>query len=274
MIARRTLLITITQIFTRFLGWVGLIVLAKIWGGFAPEALGSIGFAMSFLALFFAFSGAGFPLAHMKKISEGKDLGTCIGAYAFIKMVMTIIMVLMVFASIFLFGIKFDDSTSLTIVLTLLFLFVFKSLGRVALTTFDATKQVAKTQLASVFENIVKIPVMILVAIFSFSVGLLALSYVAGAFAVFIAGMFLLSRYPIKMPSFSLAKEYVVFAIPMFIVSVMADISVNVDKIMIGYFWTSVEVGYYFTVQQISSLIMIFPTAISVLLFPTFYFAR
>jgi len=270
MIARKSLLIVSTQIVIKFLGWIGLIVLAKLWGGYAPEALGSIAFAMSFLALFFAFSGAGFPQAHIKRISEGKDLGTCIGTYASIKIILTLFMILLVFASILIFNINFDDSTSSIVIVILLFYYVFKSLSKIPITTFQATKEIAKSQLASIFENSVKIPVMILIAFFTFSIGLLAVSYVSGAFAVFLIGMWLLRKYPIKRPSLELCKSYCLFAIPIFLVSMMSDISVNIDKIMIGYFWTSVEVGYYFTVQQISSLVLVLPAAISILLFPTF----
>ena len=57
MVARKSLLIISSDLLLRISGWVGLIVLAKLWGGFAPEALGVIGFAMSFIAIFNIFSG-------------------------------------------------------------------------------------------------------------------------------------------------------------------------------------------------------------------------
>ncbi|MCD4663621.1 MAG: polysaccharide biosynthesis C-terminal domain-containing protein, partial [Bacteroidales bacterium] len=41
------------------------------------------------------------------------------------------------------------------------------------------------------------------------------------------------------------------------------------DKVMIGYFWTSVEVGYYFTVQQILQIFIILSAAVGTVLFPT-----
>jgi len=51
MIARKSALIVGTQFFNSFLGWIGLVVLAKLWGGFAPEAMGIVGFAVAFLEL-------------------------------------------------------------------------------------------------------------------------------------------------------------------------------------------------------------------------------
>src|SRR5512137_436069 len=96
MIARKSALIIITQFFTRSLGWIGLLILAKLWGGFAPEALGVIGFAMSFVGIFNIISDLGFGQAHVKRISEGKDLGTCIGTFFTIKIILTNAMVLIV----------------------------------------------------------------------------------------------------------------------------------------------------------------------------------
>jgi len=65
MIARKSFLIIISNFLVQFIGWIGLVVLAKLWGSFAPEALGIIGFAMSFLALFNIVADLGFSQAHV-----------------------------------------------------------------------------------------------------------------------------------------------------------------------------------------------------------------
>jgi len=85
MIARKSFLIIITSFITRLFGWIGLVILAKLWSDFAPEALGVIGFAMSFIAIFNIIGDLGFSGAHIKRISEGQDLGACIGTFAAIK---------------------------------------------------------------------------------------------------------------------------------------------------------------------------------------------
>src|SRR5512136_1955315 len=101
MIARKSLFIVIAQFITRFLGWVGLVVLAKYWGDYAPEALGVIGFATSFIGIFSIIGDLGFYQAHIKRISEGKDLGTCIGTYVTIKIILTFAMAITVLAAIY-----------------------------------------------------------------------------------------------------------------------------------------------------------------------------
>ena len=298
MIARKSFLIVSSQFLIRFLGWVGLVVLAKLWGSFAPEALGIIGFAMAFLALFNVISDLGFSSAHIKRVSEGKDLGSCIGTFAFIKILLTSLMIIIIFLSIFIWKNVlrqgFYDATTESVILVFLIYYIFASLQRVASITFEARREVVKQQITAMFEGIVKIPLFILVAlagvtyvginpafnwpealssiqifIASHAVGSLAMAYVFGIMATFFIGLFFLRKYPIKRPNFQLFKSYFSFALPILMLSIIGVLTVNIDKIMIGFFWTSTEVGYYFTVQQILNIILIFSTAISTVLFPT-----
>ena len=298
MIARKSFLIVSSQFFARFLGWVGLFILAKLWGDHAPVALGYIGFAMAFLTLFHLIAKFGFLEAHVKRISEGKDLGTCIGTYAAIKILFTGIMILTVFIAIFLLEILFHeqflDEASKSIIYIFLIYYVFLNLKEIPMQTFSGTKEIVKRQITWVTENIIKIPLTILVALAGVSTvgitpiviwpqslqslqqfladhptGSLAMTYVFGGVASFLVGMWLLRKYPLKKPSWKLSKSYFSFGIPITIISLIVVISINVDKVMIGFFWTQAEVGYYYTVQQLSEVTVILSTALGIVLFPT-----
>lgn len=300
MIARKSALIVGTQFFTRFLGWIALLVLAKLWGGFAPEAMGIIGFAMAFLAIFNIVADLGFSQAHVKRISEGKDLGTCIGTYAAIKIILIGLMVTVVFTSIYIwknfFHGGFTDATTESVIFVFIIYYIFLNLSQIAISTFQGRKEIAKRQITGIFENIVKVPLEIFVAIAGVSIvgvsisprvnwpsflrplqqfiavhaiGSLAMTYVFGVMTTFFVGIWLLRKYPLKRPNFNLFKSYFFFALPIMLISIISIISVNIDKVMIGYFWTSTEVGYYFTMQQILQIILILSSAISIVLFPT-----
>jgi len=298
MIARKSFLIVSSQFFARFLGWIGLFILAKLWGDFAPIALGYIGFAMAFLTLFHLIAKFGFLEAHVKRISEGKDLGTCIGTYAAIKILFTGIMVLAVLVSIFLLQLLFQDQlvdpASKSIIYIFIIYYVFLNLKEIPMQTFSGTKEIVKRQIIWVTENIIKIPLTIIVAISGVSAvgiapiftwpepikpiqqflsehptGSLAMTYVFGCIAMLIVGLWLLRKYPIKKPNWKLSKSYLSFGIPITIISLIVIISINIDKVMIGYFWPQTEVGFYFTVQQLSEVIVILSTALGIVLFPT-----
>jgi len=72
----------------------------------------------------------------------------------------------------------------------------------------------------------------------------------------------------VKKPSWKMIKNYISFALPLSVISVIGIISINISTIMIGYFWTSTEVGYFFTVQRILEFITILSGSVGALLFP------
>ncbi|EMR74124.1 membrane protein involved in the export of O-antigen and teichoic acid [Thermoplasmatales archaeon SCGC AB-539-N05] len=301
MIARKSFLIVTSQFFTRFLGWIGLVVIAKLWGGFAPEALGILGFAMAFLAMFNIVADLGFSQAHVKRVSEGNDLGTCIGTYAAIKLILTSLMVTIVFVAVYIwknfFNGGFTDATTESVIAVFVIYYIFLNLAQIATVTFQGRREIAKRQVTGIFENIVKIPLEILVALAgvsivgvtyispafnwpdflqplqqflaSHAVGSLAMTYAFATMTTFFVGMWLLRKYPLKKPSWDLCKSYFSFALPIMLISIIGVISVNIDKIMIGYFWTSREVGYYFTTQNILEIVVVLSGAVGIVLFPT-----
>ncbi|MEE9440434.1 MAG: oligosaccharide flippase family protein, partial [Candidatus Thermoplasmatota archaeon] len=169
MIARKSFLIVSSQFFARFLGWIGLFILAKLWGSHAPEALGYIGFAMAFLTLFHLVAKFGFLEAHVKRISEGQDLGTCIGTYATIKILFTGVMILGVVVAIFLlqllFHERFLDEASKSIIYIFLIYYIFLNLKEIPMQTFSGTKEIVKRQITWTTENLIKIPLTIIVAL-------------------------------------------------------------------------------------------------------------
>ena len=297
MIARKSFLIIISYFFTRFLGWIGLVVLAKLWGEFAPDALGIIGFSMSFLALFNIIADLGFSRAHVKRISEGKDLGACIGTFAAIKIFLTGLMVTIVFTGIFIwknvFHGEFLNATTESVIVVFVIYYIFVNLSQIATVTFEGRKRIAKRQITQM-SQVVKTPLMVLVALAGVSIvgiapavswpeflqplqqflanhaiGSLAMTYAFAMMMTFFIGMWFLRKYPLKKPNWALFKSYFSFALPIMLFSITGVISVNVDKIMIGYFWTSTEVGYYFTVQQILEVITVLYIAVGTVLFPT-----
>jgi O-antigen/teichoic acid export membrane protein len=205
---------------------------------------------------------------------------------------------------------EFFDATREMVIYVFILYYIFTNLSLIALQTFVGRKEIAKVEVPMAFEPFVRVPLMILVAfagvtgiamiapelgineiypvtwpdflspiqtfIAAHAVGALAMCYVIGFGAVFLVATWLLRRYPIKRYNKELAKSYLVFALPVMLLSITSVISLNVDKVMLGYFWTFKEVGYYFSVQRITLLILAIPTAVGTVLFPTIseYHAR
>lgn len=297
MIGRKSFLLMISRYLTQAIGLIGVIVLAKLWSGYAVEALGIIAFAMSFLALFNIISDLGFGQAHAKRVSEGKDLGICIGTFAAIKIFLTSMMVTIIFIALFIWKSLntggFTDATTESVIHVFVLYYIFTSLSAIPIKTFIATRETVKYQVPGILGRASKVVLTIIVAVAGVSilsiypvkwpgflesvqqfiavhaVGSLAMTYVFDMIIVLLVGLWFLRKYPIKKPTWEMCKSYASFAIPVMLLSVIAIISLNVDKIMIGYFWTSTEVGYYFSVQKIMEFITILSGSVATLLFPT-----
>ncbi len=314
MLSRKSALIVAVNILSGFIGWIGLLAIARLWGGFAPTAIGVIGFGMAFIGMFNVIADLGFSAAHVKRISEGKDLGECIGTYATIKILLTVIMAALVIGGIaiwkYILHNEFFDATRETVIYVFVLYYIFSNLASIALQTFIGRKEIAKREVPMAFEPLVRVPLMILVAfagvtgiamiapelgidvitpvtwpaflspiqnfIATHAVVALAMCYAIGFGVVFLVATGLLRRYPIKRYNKELAKSYLVFALPVMLLSVTSVIALNVDKVMLGYFWSFKEVGYYFSVQRITILLLAIPTAVGTVLFPTIseYHAR
>src|SRR5512136_289268 len=85
MIARKSALIVFAQLLNGIIGFVGLKFIALYM---EPWEYGVVGFAFGFVSLFSILGDLGFGGAHVKRISEGKDFGKCVGTFAATKLIL------------------------------------------------------------------------------------------------------------------------------------------------------------------------------------------
>ena len=169
MIARKSVIVMITSAITGLLGLIGMTVIARLWGDFAPEALGVIAFGMAFVGMFSFISNLGFDVTHIKRVSEEKDIGTCIGTYITIKLILIAAMTLVVVGSIlfmkYVLNQGFYDSTKEIVIYIFLGYYVLFSLAQIPLSTFNATREIAKKQIAILMDPLTRVPLVILIAL-------------------------------------------------------------------------------------------------------------
>jgi len=298
MIARKSLLILSSTFILQIINAVQFIILIKFWGDFAPTAIGSIGLAMSFIALFNIVSDLGFNQAHIKRISEGKDLGTCIGTFATIKIILTIIMVLITIISFFIIknilGLEIYDPNTESIIFIFLIVNVFANLSSIPFVTFTGKKEMVKREFPYIFGVGIGFPFTILVITAGVSAAKispafiwpgflrpiqqfisenalksLALTYVVVWLIILFSYYWFFRRYPIKKPNRFYFKSYLTFALPMMFLPIITIIIKNADRLIIGYYWSTIEVGYYFSMTALISVILVFSNSINAVLFPS-----
>jgi O-antigen/teichoic acid export membrane protein len=271
MIARKSALIITVNILNALLGYIALYFIARYM---TPEDYGIMAFAYSFVALFTIFGKMGFDQAHVKRVSEGKDLGKCIGTSITTKIgllgIMTIVIVVAIFFWKVVMNRGFESSIHETAVYLMLGYWIIHLFIQTLIHTFRGKKEIAKAEIPLFFETFIRVAVTIYIALTGFGAIALVLAYIAGDIIFLLLSLYFFREYPIKKPTKDYFKSYSTFALPMIVVVSSTVIMTNIDKVLIQLFWSAADVGYYFAAFRLSKFINVFTIAIGMLLFPTF----
>jgi O-antigen/teichoic acid export membrane protein len=270
MIARKVILAFGINLVKFGFGYVGLFFVARYMG---PSALGAIGFGFAYVGIFSFIADLGFGLAHIKRVSEGRDLGKCIGTYLLLKSGLIVAMAISVLVSVYVFrsvlGREFERPENEYIIYVALLTVILGHLSGIASHTFAGKKETAKQNLPELFGKVLEVCLKIVVAIGGFGLIMLAgASAVGTALCLFMAA-FLFSGHPIGRPDKGVLKDYWVFALPVMIIVSSNTVTENLDKIMVQLFWSSKELGYYVGAQRISMIFTFLLVSVGMLVFPS-----
>ncbi len=270
MFARKSLLIMSANLIDGLLAYTALYFISRDMG---PEAYGILGFAMGFVGLFTILTDLGFNPAHMKRISEGKDMGTCIGTYLASKLVFVSVLALVIIGAVWIWkfglGRGFESSTHELAIYIILGYYAVNSIGTFFFYTYTATKAIAKAQIPLVIGTIARTIAIVFVAVSGLDALALAWAYVFGETIFLFVSVLFFRGFPVKKPTKECLKNYYVFAMPLVLVGISYTIIVNADKVIIQLFWTSEEVGYYFASFRIVQFLLVAAAAVGTLLLPT-----
>jgi len=238
-----------------------------------PEAYGIIGFAMGFVGLFTILTDLGFNSAHIKRVSEGKDIGSCLGTYLVSKLsfagLLAVIVVLVVLIWKFFLGRGFESPTHELAIYIIIGYYVINSIGTYFYNTYSATKEIAKAQIPLVMGTIARTIAILFVALSGLGALALAWAYVFGEVIFLCISILFFRGYQLKKPTKECFKSYSVFAMPLILVGISYTIITNTDKVLIQLFWNSEEVGYYFACFRIVQFLLVAASAVGTLLLPT-----
>lgn len=297
--ARKVLLIFVNKGVGALLGLAGLFFVGRYMD---PTVYGMLGFGLALVGLTTVITDLGLGSAHVKRISEGRDLATCIGTFLRMKLRLVIGSTALLLAAVLgwhlLFG--FEDATTLPVLLVLVAYHFLHHLRVTLNDTFRGLRETAKEEWVSLWDTVVRVALVVAVAIAygaangfvgplgewpiraAERLGLegpwsrqqgafyLALAFAAGVAVslAIAAGIFRRHGYPIGRYDRELARSYWRFAFPMALIGAVGVLANQMDTVMVGYFWTSTEVGYYFTAQRLVLLFAVIPAAVGVLFFP------
>jgi O-antigen/teichoic acid export membrane protein len=269
-LGRKSFLLFLSKMLSAALAYIGLYFITRYLGA---EIYGTVAWTLAFVATFNAVADLGFGSAHIKRLSEGCDPNECISTYAIVKLALTGIMVLFTLSSVLIWtsvlGYTLEDTSTELIILFVLYQVLY-DVSTIATSTFQAKMEMAKMPLVTLIDPFVRVPLVIFVSINYLGVMELAYAYVIGALFVAVFGTFLLLRGKVRWGRPVLFRSYLTFALPLIVITIVGTMGGNVDKLLIGFFWTSTDVGLYTAPAVFLGVMATISTAVSTLTFPSF----
>lgn len=297
MLARHTTLILANTVAGAALGFVALKAFAVWTGPFADGLLGQLAFALGLAGLLSVAADMGFTAAHVRRVSEGRELGSAVASFALAKglLALAFVAVATLAAALAAAAGVLQDTPRLAVVLVAVYVALL-GLRAVFTATFDGRREFAKTQVTVLAENVVRAALVVLFAVAfggavlgqgplaawlagpgqgvaallaSHSAVLLAASYAAAALVSVLVGWLQFRRgYPFGSPSRRVLEDYWGFARHIFLAAVVGTLHMSLDKVVVTAFWEPANTGRYFGAQRFSDLIAMVPLAVYTVLFP------
>jgi O-antigen/teichoic acid export membrane protein len=278
LLARKATLVIVNDVIGSVLGLVALFFIARELNS---HVLGMIGFGLAFVQLYGIVTNLGYSKAHVKRVSEGQDLGKCVGTYLAIKLVLLLAFNVVLFGSLFIWtdvmGRGFESQYHLNVIYIMALYFNLEAMTRFFITTFTGRLEIAKAQVPRILGNTIRLVGTIYFAItitsghekmYDAAIPL-AWMYVLGGAVQLVVALYFFRGYPISRPSKDIFMSYTKYAIPAIIMTSMVVITVNIDKVMIQAFWSSRHTGLYTAAQRIAFVIVFLTNAIGSVILPS-----
>lgn len=263
---------------------IGGAILSYIALFFATRFVGDIGygvvaFGLSFAGVFLFVTDFGLSSSHTKKVSEGKDLQSCLSVYLLTRLALVGVFAGLVLAALFMWedvlGQRFGDSETHLVILIVLMYYIQSSITTVFSTTFLAQRDVLRAQAIALSDVMARAVATLLVIAMGWGLVGLACTYAIEGFVALAVALFLargrLPRVRLSAANKALFKEYVKFATPIAVATVFGTIVLFLDKIIIQYSSiSSAETGIYYAAQRILAFYLALSPVISSVAYPLF----
>ncbi len=279
-------MVVVQHIIGALFGMLGLLFILRV-GSFSA-GWGFVSFSIGFTGVISLFGDLGYSTAHTIKLSNGEDIAACNATYLRIKLFLGVLFVLLVIGSL-LFWVHvlhrgFDNPIEFWIVITLTPYYFFKSLISFPTAYYRAKIRSGSLAIPGIIESVFRNSVFIAIALaIRFGAegtsGYLPALYISITYSVSYAIYFGISMYigrpwEIGKPSKTLAKSYTLLALPLMLVSSVAVVNGNIDKVIINFFWEGTATGAFYSSQIISSVIITFSTSMSIFFLPLLSMSR
>jgi O-antigen/teichoic acid export membrane protein len=271
MLKQKLILSYSSKIIVQAIQVVSTIIVARFAGA---KVLGMVTFGLAYVTLFTFFADMGIGTAHIKYISEGKDLANSIATFKRIKLFLICFFSIVVIAAFYiqknLFGYQFETTEHETVIFIFLIVVIFQQLIQIPNITFIGRIEQAKQDIPYSIQNIALQIIRIILAVLGFKA--IALSF-GNLLAVLISlpiSYYLFKGYPNGKYDKDIAKKYIKIALPVTLVIISTILLQNIDNVFVQFFCGSKELGIYAVGYRFGGFILTLSSTVNLIFFPLF----
>ena len=254
----------------RVVALIAGIIVARIAG---PEVIGTIAFGTAYVSLWSFVNGL-FSTGHIKMISEGKDLGSCVTTYSFLQggsMVLYFILVSGWFIiQKYFFNYPFESVDQQLVIIILLFATIATLILDFNNVTFTAKLKQAKANYPLFVKSIIWQIGRIIIVLLGFKAVALAGWNLVVTVILLPLSWSLYKSFPRGKYDRTLAKKYWSYVPPIALVVITNNILNYSDKLLLSYYTNVTELGYYTAAFSIGGMFLLVSKATGQIFFPFF----
>lgn len=234
-----------------------------------PDAVGLVGFSFGVIGLFMVVTALGFSHAHMKRVTEGMDIGLALGTYGALTAGLNALaaggaLLMMPFFS----GVLSSSEAKFVFVMLLLYQ-TASNLSQVFVQTLWGREEFVKGTLAMFSGRAVRFLAICSLLPFFRSVTALTVCYLMEACVLLVSGFVLLpSGVRIRRPSLASLSSYWRFTRHWSLSSISGMLGESIDRVIMGAGLSLASLGQYSVARSILEAMKSLPAGVGTALFP------
>jgi O-antigen/teichoic acid export membrane protein len=267
MISRRAFLLFMRTAAVSLLNMLSTAAVARLMG---VEALGVTGYLIGLVGMIAVVSDLGYSQAYVKQCAGQDDIAAYVGTFAVVKLGLALLLTAAIVAVPIggrVLGIRLPPEHLAPYYLVGLF-YVSSQLSTVFLRTFVAQLGAAKLTVVGLGSTVLSVAAQIIAAWQGWGVVGLSAGIALKGVGALVLGWAMFRGHRIGAPSLALLRSYTVYAWPQMAMTVIAALTPNVDRTLLGLLGTPTDVGYYVSVFGVLTLVTEAVRAAMVLFFP------
>ena len=227
------------------MAFVSLLVMSR----YVANEYGTMIWGLALVSLVNTIADIGFNSANLKFISKkGYDQSACFSTFIVIKLILTLFMIVLTIATAYaMLSVGSINEEEFKVCLVFIVYQIISNVQFAIYYTLDGLMLSGKSSILTIVECSIRNTILIVMALFYVDAIVLSSAYViATTISVFVS-FYMVHQVGLKLKRPIYMREYAVFAAPLAAALILTSVVSNLDKVLIGLFYDSIEVTFYST---------------------------